>query len=232
MPVFPLRTSQSGHGSHYSPYSPSRFVFNIAPVWAARLNTEYFLRDNCSSSRSKHQEDYVFEKRSRRCCKCSIKNFKYFFQTDENNRAEEEQFNPLFNISNENFSFLLENRISRHRFSCWPLKSFLGRSLTTARLEDLSMAPRLSGWRGFSKARTTMSMLHGRYEKASCCCWQLHVLPDPLSSSRKQNFSSLRWAWKWKVYWVGISRQLLAIIALESVFAVVSGAPPTILFTT
>ena len=27
MPVFPLRTSQSGHGSHYSPYSPSRFVF-------------------------------------------------------------------------------------------------------------------------------------------------------------------------------------------------------------
>lgn len=86
------------------------------------------------------------------------------------------------------FHFCWKTEISRHRFSCWPLKSFLGRSLTTARLEDLSMAPRLSGWRGFSKARATMSMLHGRYEKASCCCWQLHVLPDPLSSSRKRIF--------------------------------------------
>ena len=25
MPVFPLRTSQSGHGSNYSPYSPTRY---------------------------------------------------------------------------------------------------------------------------------------------------------------------------------------------------------------
>ena len=27
MPVFPLRTSQSGHGSNYSPYSPTRYIF-------------------------------------------------------------------------------------------------------------------------------------------------------------------------------------------------------------
>lgn len=35
MPVFPLRTSQSGHGSHYSPYSPSRFVFETLNCFLA-----------------------------------------------------------------------------------------------------------------------------------------------------------------------------------------------------
>lgn len=43
MPVFPLRSSQSGHGSNYSPYSPSRLVEISNSLWINTSNGKFSL---------------------------------------------------------------------------------------------------------------------------------------------------------------------------------------------
>lgn len=53
MPVYPLRASQSGHGSQYSPYSPSRLV--------SRVKSRHFLLLLVSSWPWRHFPNIRFE---------------------------------------------------------------------------------------------------------------------------------------------------------------------------
>lgn len=49
MPVFPLRTSHSGHGSNYSPYSPSRFVLRDIEL-SVYFQYDFFMYFFCSTN--------------------------------------------------------------------------------------------------------------------------------------------------------------------------------------